>query len=537
VLTPSQFAHSKSQTAFGKMATTVIDFWKANPSFWIATGAKQREADEFIRDNFWCFDRTSQNLVGTIIYLDQFSRHFQRVGLLLEEHVLDYRLAAVDLVHLRLEELKTMDETEIVFALMPFKHTGRFDFIFEYLHKTWLPWHNKTIIELPLLQKFYIDTYKKAFTLDTVRWSLINVHDEEAAYDAAAICDYHPPRYVRDSWELGLLTTCKEIEALKTMIPKDGPVIVSLSGGVDSMVMLALLAHCGVKVHAVHIIYGNRVQSEDEYRFLAKFCQRLSVPLWVYRIKWLRRGEVDRQFYEDITRDLRFMTYKAVGQLLGEAPRVLLGHIKDDVVENIWTNIAHCHHLENLKKMEAEEVQHGVQIQRPFLGVDKTEIYAVSAQWAIPFLKNTTPSWSNRGKFREQFHAATVEQFGPGIDEKLIEFAETMRAQSVLLNKLLYDPIYESFADNTVDITTAVKARLDAGGWLTIFEHVCHTRLGVARPSIKCVRDFSERLGRWTSCDSGRLGPTLRAEMGKEFHILVSGVVGGGKYSMKFVVA
>jgi hypothetical protein len=182
--------------------------------------------------------------------------------------------------------------------------------------------------------------------------------------------------------------------------------------------------------------------------------------------------------------------------------------------------------------MEAEEVQHGVRIQRPFLGVDKTDIYAVSAQWAIPFLKNTTPSWSNRGKFREQFHAATVEQFGPGIDEKLIEFAEAMRAQSVLLNKLLYDPIYESFADNTVDITTAVKARLDAAAWLSIFEHVCHTRLGVARPSIKCVRDFCERLGRWVGGAS-----TLRAEMGKEFHILVRRADAAEKYTMKFVVA
>ena len=184
--------------------------------------------------------------------------------------------------------------------------------------------------------------------------------------------------------------------------------------------------------------------------------------------------------------------------------------------------------------MEAEEVQQGVRIVRPFLSVEKNDIYAASAQWAIPFLKNTTPSWSNRGKFREQFHAVTVEQFGPGVDEKLIEFAEAMRAQSVLLNKLLYDPIYESFADNSVDITTAVKARLDAAAWLTIFEHVCHTRLGVSRPSIKCVRDFCERLGRWAS---GRLGPALRAEMGKEFHILVQGGEGPGKYTMKFVVA
>ena len=97
--------------------------------------------------------------------------------------------------------------------------------------------------------------------------------------------------------------------------------------------MLALLARAKAPVQAVHLVYGNRKQSEDEYNFLVQFCAKLGVPLWVYRIKWLKRGEVDRQFYEDMTRDLRFMTYRAVGQMIGEQePRVLMGHITDDVV-------------------------------------------------------------------------------------------------------------------------------------------------------------------------------------------------------------
>lgn len=501
------------------MSTTVIDFWKANPSFWIATGSKQKQVDEYIRDHFWTWNRSGENLIGTIIYYDQFSRHFQRVGLLLEEHVREYREQAVNTICLRMEELKTMDEIEILFALMPFKHTERYHYIFEYLHNTWLPHHNKTLIELPALQKFYIDTYKKAFTQQAVKWSLINVHALRP-YDAQEICDYHPERYDRDSW-----TVDKPIcdaanpniilsEQLSTLLPTDKKVIISLSGGVDSMVMLTLLARKKAPVHAVHIVYGNRKQSEDEYNFLVQFCAKLNVPLWVYRVKWLKRGEIDRQFYEEMTRDLRFMTYRAVGEMIGEPePCVLMGHIKDDVVENIWTNIAHCHHLTNLKKMAAEEVQLGVRIMRPFLTVEKDDIYSVSAEYAIPFLKNTTPSWSNRGKFREHFHKATLEQFGEGIDSKVIEFAEAIQKQASLLNMLLYDPIYESFNENKVNITTAVKAKLDAAAWLTIFEHICHKNLGVSRPSIKCVRDFCERLYKpWTA---------LNVEMGKHFRVRI----------------
>jgi tRNA(Ile)-lysidine synthase TilS/MesJ len=321
-------------------------------------------------------------------------------------------------------DLRTMDEVEIVFALMPFKHLEMYDFIFEYLHNIWL--NGRKLVDFSRLQKFYIDTYKKAFTLDTVRDSLITSHKLEP-YDASLICDYYPEKYLSPDWNLDELAGDKLLE----LLPVGGKIIVSLSGGVDSMVILTLLKYAGADVSAVHIIYGNRVESEHEYRLLAEYCMRLGVPLVVYRIEWLRRGECDRQFYEDMTRELRFMVYRAI-----DCP-IVLGHIKDDVVENIWTNISHCHHLGNLKKMEAEEIQLGVRLLRPFLGVEKADIYRVSELVGIPYFKNTTPSWSNRGKFREHFHKATLEQFGKGIDKKMIEFSEAIQAQTVLFMRPL----------------------------------------------------------------------------------------------------
>jgi tRNA(Ile)-lysidine synthetase-like protein len=487
------------------MATTIIQFWKDNPSFWITLPSKQFEVDELIRDKFWKYDWTCENLIGKIIYLDQFSRHFARVHLLNEQDVEEHRLIATKLIKDNINELNSMDEIEIIFALMPFKHLKQFDFIFNYLHTTWLPLHGTNLINHPKLQRFYMNTYKKAFTYDTVKHDLITSHPI-VLYDAALICDYYPEKYCQIDWNLEEARGEKLLKLLD--VPKS--VLVSLSGGVDSMVMLSLLKYKGVDVSAVHIVYGNRLESEHEYRFLAEFCAKLGVPLFVYRVKWLRRGFIDRQFYEDMTRDLRFATYHACC----DEPCVLLGHIKDDVIENIWTNIAHCHHLDNLKKMRGEEVQLGVRILRPFLTAEKADIYRVSEMLGIPYLKNTTPSWSNRGKFREYFHAATVTQFGEGVDEKLIEFAEAIESQNRLLNMLIYDPIYESFKNNVVNVTTAIKARLDANSWLRIFEHLCHVKLGISRPSIKCVRDFRERLERQWG--------TLHIEMGKGLKVRIT---------------
>ena len=512
------------------MTTAIIDFWKANRSFWITPPSKHKEVDELIRSKFWGYDWTSENLIGQVIYLDQFSRHFARIGLIDESKVEEERRTATNIINYNIKLLIKMDEIEIIFALMPFKHLKQYDFIFEYLHNEWLdgrpiisfPERSKGCAGLtafPDLQKFYIDTYKKAFTLDTVRANLITKH-ELLPYDASLICDYYPKLYTSDSWCLDPATGNKLLPFLKP----DKKVMVSLSGGVDSMVMLSLLKYNKADVSAVHIVYGNRKESEHEYRLLAEFCARLAVPLSVYRIKWLRRGEIDRQFYEDMTRDLRFATYHAAAE--GE-PCVMMGHIKYDVIENVWTNIAHCHHLGNLKKMEAEEVQLGVRIMRPLLKADKSDIYEVSKAIGIPYFKNTTPSWSNRGKFREHFHTATVAQFGESIDSKIIEFAEAIQTQASLLNMLLYDPIYKSFANNRVNITTAVKANLDAASWLGIFEHICHKFLSCSRPSIKCVRDFTMRIYKpWDK---------LNMEMGKNFKVQVI-LTKDEQYLMEFIL-
>ena len=502
------------------MATSIITFWKEHRGYWITPPSKHKEVDAIIYEKFWAIEPSHETLIGQIIFYDQFTRHFQRAGHMTEEDVTVCREMAVSLAEANLGTLAKMDEIEIIFALMPFKHMGRYNFIFETLHNTWL--NGRRVIDLPDLQKFYIDTYKKAFTLQTIRRDMTSNHPDES-YDPFLICDNYPDVYSHKNWSVAGKAVG---DTLPNLLTFDKKVIVSLSGGVDSMVMLALLVRGGVNVEAVHIVYGNRKESEHEYRFLVAYCKKLGVKLSVYRIKWLRRREIDRQFYEDMTRDIRFMVYKACGP----KPTVLLGHIKDDVVENIWSNIASCTHLDDLKKMKAEEVQFGVTIARPFLTAEKADIYKASEELAIPYLKNTTPSWSNRGKFREHFHKATVAQFGESIDDKMIQFAEAIQSQNKLLHTLLYEPIMNSFKDNLVDITTAVKAGLDASSWVNIFAHICHKHYDMPRPSIRCVQNFCARLSRvpWsTSTSTGSATAsatstsTLNVDMGARFKVRV----------------
>ena len=121
-------------SSLSKMTTTIIDFWKKNRSFWITHLSKQKEVDKLISDLFFSYKWQSENIIGQIIYLDQFSRHFCRSGHINESEVERMRHYAADILRHNLDLIKDFDEIEIIFALMPFKHIQHYDFIFEYLH-------------------------------------------------------------------------------------------------------------------------------------------------------------------------------------------------------------------------------------------------------------------------------------------------------------------------------------------------------------------------------------------------------------------
>lgn len=490
---------------------SILSYWKSHPEFWISI-ENQTKADYEITQTFWKTDLfPSSCFISNVIYLDQFMRHFSRVSAtdISEDDVIKARCQAYNIVLSNRDNLILLEEDELYFCLMACKHVFEYDFIFQTIH-LWLKHNNHVLISLKILSKFYYDTYRKAYTIEKISENLFKYNDMidyindgnsiddferynlEDIEEFTSICDYFPKEYIETDWLKKPIPelASKAVMQLSSISKIDcSENIVSLSGGVDSMLMCYLMVRSGIPVKAVHIIYGNRNVSFQEAHFIGDFCYRLNIPLYLYKIDWLKRGEVDREFYESMTRAIRFSVYKAVGG------KVFLGHIQEDVVENIWTNFAHGTHLDNLAKMSEVGIEDEVIICRPWLTIKKSDIYELSSLLAIPYLKNTTPSWSNRGKFRTTFYSATHTQYGLGVDTKVIEVAKRLKEQSELVDRLLYLPIYDSWnvKDRTIDATRAIEASIDEEGWSKIFKHVCHMFLGISKPSIHACRNFAER--------------------------------------------
>jgi tRNA(Ile)-lysidine synthetase-like protein len=469
------------------MTTLIRTTWLSHPEYWFATGS-QKEVDRLLYDTFRTYNASGEDTLGQILYLDQLVRHFSRVEPISEEVIEDCRIAASYLVEsLGPAFLNAVSQEELVWYLMPWKHLGQYGPVFQQI-QSWLSTRKRPLTEFPLLNRFFMDSYRKAYATVTPTLSV-----NAGPYDPIVLCESHPPTYTGCSSTWKSLCIPASAKPLLEALPSKGAVTISLSGGVDSMLMAALLVRKGLDVIAAHIVYGNRAESEGEANFVATYCQKLGIPLHVYRVEWLRRDSVDRAFYEEMTRSLRFSVYKA----LGSERSVYLGHIQEDAVENVWTNFAHGSHLDNLIKFQAVAVEDSVTICRPWLSICKQTIYEIADALAIPHLKNTTPSWSNRGKFRNSFYAATHEQYGPSVDAKVLEVAGRLRSQATLLDRLLYQPILDTWTvDKQLNVTLAVQNDLGPEGWDHLLTQVAHTHLGIPKPRFAATSDFVTRLRR-----------------------------------------
>lgn len=200
-------------------------------------------------------------------------------------------------------------------------------------------------------------------------------------------------------------------------------IAISISGGVDSMVlsnvMKGICNRNNIQMILLHIRYNNRQCCENETDLLRYWANLLDVPLYIRNIDELTRSRNTqyRTMYEDVTRRIRFGFYDYF-----KCP-ILLGHNKDDTYENIFSNLAKNIHFDNLKGMKYYTIESNIQIIRPFLSVDKKQIIEYAHAANIPFLEDSTPPWSRRGKTRDIL-MPQINTFDPHILPGLERFVE-----------------------------------------------------------------------------------------------------------------
>ena len=498
------------------MVTNVIDFWFSNQNSWILMKGKKRdEFDKIISKlfskllNFYeeisihdiINQKNISKIIEIIICLDQFSRHIYRNT--------DYNKIKINtdravklsiyLIDNHSDIIMKLNHNYMIFILMPMKHTDIVKYIpimmqiFERIEK------KNGSLDKTLIHRFKQDSLKKY--LDKIDLNKILVLNKRVrSYNDMQIdevCEFYPQMKKFTHLTDNTCVLFNAVEHFYDNFVKTKKVIISLSGGPDSMVLAYLVKKLSIHsihkftVEAIHINYKNRIQSDIEEAMICNFCKFHDIKLFTVSIPFIRRNNIQREFYEKETRKMRFNIYKTFN-----AP-IILGHIKEDLIENIWTNISKGNSLFNLHRISESDIIEGIRIFRPFCRINKTEIFRYAHANNIPYLKDTTPDWSNRGRMRKQFIPASHKQFGDTIDTKIIEMSDNLKAYKRLIDSKILKPFYDSITniDSGLKCNIEDVFDLDIAMWDDILTKLFHL-VDVSKPSLKSVKNYRDMLQR-----------------------------------------
>jgi tRNA(Ile)-lysidine synthetase-like protein len=284
-------------------------------------------------------------------------------------------------------------------------------------------------------------------------------------------------------------TSHELIEHVSQFCGNEKKFIVSLSGGVDSMVITSILKLLGKTVICCHINYKNRLESDTEASFLRSWVKNNDM-MFICRTLDMTRSSVARKVYEEKSREERFKVYKDVLQI-SKAFCVCLGHHDDDIIENVFNNFCKGRDILDLPVMSELSPIDGVLLGRPLLGIRKDLVYDFATKNKVPYFKDTTPDWSVRGKFRRRA-LPLIKNMHNGVEQNLLNICRQSQEYNKLLSQFVVDPFlcsHVKFSENKAVVNFENHDSIGFIFWKRILTILFHN-FKVTMPSLKNMNIF-----------------------------------------------
>ncbi len=200
---------------------------------------------------------------------------------------------------------------------------------------------------------------------------------------------------------------------------EDGHVLVALSGGMDSVVLLHLLRACGVRVSAAHFDHAMRPGSDADARWVRGLCRAWGVPL-------VEGVAAEALRTEDGARRAR---YRFLRRAQGEsgATHLATAHHADDQAETVLFRVLRGTGVAGLAGIP-ETGEGG--LVRPLLPFWRAELRSYARENGVRWRADPTNRASGpaRNRIRNDLIPRIEKELAPGARRSLVRLARIARA-------------------------------------------------------------------------------------------------------------
>lgn len=212
-------------------------------------------------------------------------------------------------------------------------------------------------------------------------------------------------------------------------------VIVAVSGGIDSMVLLDALAAertaLGLRLVVAHVNHGIRNASEEEYRFVERRCAEYDVPFEGMTLDPQKSGN-----FHQYARNRRYEFFAETARKHG-AKKIALAHHADDQAETILMRLTRGSGFIGYAGMSERTAYGELELVRPLLHVSKQTIWEYQKEKNLEFRNDVSNDEDHYTRNRFRHHVLPViAAEDPRYSEKFAQFSTYVGEAYVLVSRL-----------------------------------------------------------------------------------------------------
>jgi len=219
------------------------------------------------------------------------------------------------------------------------------------------------------------------------------------------------------------------------MLSEGEEVLVAVSGGVDSMVLLSVLQRLPLRLNlsVFHLNHGLRAKAEDEAKMVAQYAKKHSLPCFIERIAFDLHAQKGKSSLQVAAREERYRLLGETAQRLG-SDKIALGHQADDQGETVLMRFLTGAGPEGLAGIPPVRQKY----IRPLIEVGREEIVSYARDLKLSWAEdesNTKPVYL-RNRIRHSLIPYLQSEYQPELGGRLKETAEICREWNEVMEGL-----------------------------------------------------------------------------------------------------
>jgi tRNA(Ile)-lysidine synthetase-like protein len=235
-----------------------------------------------------------------------------------------------------------------------------------------------------------------------------------------------------------------------------GKYVLAVSGGVDSIVLLDLLAKKpDIELIVAHFNHGMRPDSVQDELFVEAAAKRLKRP---FECGYGHLGETAS---EETARQARYQFLESVKSRYA-ANAIVTAHHQDDMVETALLNLLRGSGYRGLTAISANK-----RVVRPLLGYSKVQVYEYAKRHNLKWLEDPTNQDSNylrnyvRNNLSQKFTSQQKVSIILNID-KVAKIENVMTSEIANLSHIICD-------ESIIDRSKFINLPIDLGNELIVY--------------------------------------------------------------------